>query len=51
MIADEIHLGLYQVQFPFTVGRDGAGIIEAVGEGETQLKVGDRVAYGPNCSG
>lgn len=31
--------------YPFVPGVDGAGIIDAVGEGVTQWKPGDRVAY------
>ena len=38
--------GTYKVEMPFTPGREGAGIIDAVGEGVTEFKVGDRVAYG-----
>lgn len=30
---------------PFTPGREGAGIVEAVGEGVTEVKPGDRVAF------
>lgn len=37
--------GLYPQQMPFTPGSEGAGEIIAVGEGVTDLKVGDRVAY------
>ena len=38
--------GLYKApSMPVTVGMEGAGIIEAVGDGVTDLKVGDRVAY------
>lgn len=37
--------GLYPVQLPFVAGNEGAGVVTALGEGVTQLKVGDRVAY------
>jgi len=33
------------VPFPFTPGIEGAGVVEAVGEGVTEVKPGDRVAY------
>jgi NADPH2:quinone reductase len=37
--------GLYPLQMPHAMGMEGAGVIEAVGEGVTHLKVGDRAAY------
>lgn len=37
--------GLYPVKLPFILGRDGAGLISELGEGITDFKVGDRVAY------
>jgi NADPH:quinone reductase len=38
--------GLYKgPSLPFTPGQEGAGIVEAVGPGVTELAVGDRVAY------
>jgi NADPH2:quinone reductase len=38
--------GLYKVpSLPFTPGQEGAGIVDAVGPGVTDLSVGDRVAY------
>lgn len=37
--------GLYPQPLPFTPGMEGAGVVEALGEGVTDLKVGDRVAY------
>ena len=36
--------GQYPMQLPFTPGSEGAGTVVAVGEGVTDLKVGDRVA-------
>ena len=38
--------GLYKIPLPTVIGREGAGVIEAVGSAVTGLKVGDRVAYG-----
>jgi NADPH2:quinone reductase len=37
--------GLYKQELPFTPGVEGAGIVEAVGEGVTNVREGDRVAY------
>ena len=37
--------GLYQVPLPAIAGNEGAGVVEAVGEGVTLVKPGDRVAY------
>jgi len=37
--------GLYPVAAPFVAGSEGAGVIIGIGEGVTDLKVGDRVAY------
>ena len=37
--------GLYPVTTPFVAGSEGAGVITGIGEGVTDLKVGDRVAY------
>ena len=37
--------GLYPLNLPQALGMEGAGVIEAVGEGVTHLKVGDRAAY------
>lgn len=38
--------GLYPVSLPSGLGLEAAGIVEAVGDGVTSLKRGDRVAYG-----
>lgn len=39
--------GLYPAPngLPFSPGNEGAGVVEALGDGVTSLKVGDRVAY------
>lgn len=37
--------GLYPAKLPFTPGQEGAGTVEAVGEGVEDLKAGDRVCY------
>ncbi|MDO5691385.1 MAG: quinone oxidoreductase [Pseudomonadota bacterium] len=43
--------GLYQLPMPLTLGMEGAGIVEAVGEGVTHLQPGDRAAYAGNPPG
>jgi len=40
--------GLYKLAMPSGLGSEGAGIVEAVGAGVTEIKAGDRVAY---CGG
>jgi NADPH:quinone reductase len=40
--------GLYPVPTPSGLGNEAAGIVEAIGEGVTEMVPGDRVAY---CSG
>ena len=37
--------GLYTLPMPLQMGMEAAGVVEAVGEGVTHLKVGDRAAY------
>ncbi|MCK6405322.1 MAG: quinone oxidoreductase [Rhodocyclaceae bacterium] len=37
--------GLYPLPLPSGIGLEGAGVVEAVGEGVTQFRAGDRVAY------
>jgi NADPH2:quinone reductase len=37
--------GLYPLPRPFIPGMEGAGVVEAVGEGVREVAVGDRVAY------
>ncbi len=37
--------GLYTLPLPSPIGREGAGVVEAVGAGVTAVKVGDRVAW------
>jgi NADPH:quinone reductase len=43
--------GLYPLQLPHGIGMEGAGVVEAVGEGVTHLKAGDRAAYAGNPPG
>ena len=40
-------IGSQVVQYPFTVGHEGAGLVEAVGSGVTRVKPGDRIAIEP----
>jgi NADPH2:quinone reductase len=37
--------GLYQVSLPGSIGSEAAGVVEKVGDGVVDLKVGQRVAY------
>jgi NADPH2:quinone reductase len=38
-------LGGYPLPLPFTPGMEGAGVVEAIGPGVTELRPGDRVGY------
>ena len=40
-----VRAGRNPPSLPFTPGIEGAGVVEAVGPGVTEVKVGDRVAY------
>jgi len=43
--------GLYKQEMPFTPGTEGAGIVESVGAGVSNVKKGDRVAYAGGLGG
>ena len=40
-----IRSGLYPAALPMILGSEAAGVVESVGEGVTQVRAGDRVAY------
>ncbi|MBL8549892.1 MAG: quinone oxidoreductase [Hyphomonadaceae bacterium] len=40
--------GLYPLSLPSGLGQEGAGVVDAVGEGVTRFKIGDRAGY---CTG
>jgi NADPH2:quinone reductase len=37
--------GTYKMPLPFTPGQEGAGVVEAVGDGVSEVRPGDRVAW------
>lgn len=43
--------GLYTLPLPLNLGMEGAGVVEAVGDGVQHLQAGDRVAYASNPPG
>ena len=43
--------GVYPMPLPLSLGMEGAGVVEAVGEGVTHLKAGDRAAYASSPPG
>ncbi len=43
--------GVYVLPTPLSLGLEAAGVVEAVGEGVTHLKAGDRAAYASNPPG
>jgi len=43
--------GLYKMALPAVLGQEGAGVVEAVGEGVTHLAPGDRVVYAGGAGG
>lgn len=40
-------IGSQRVEYPFTVGHEGAGIVQEVGPAVTQVRPGDRIAIDP----
>ena len=43
--------GLYPVKTPLVLGQEGAGVVDAIGEGVSRFAVGDRAAYGTGPMG
>lgn len=40
-----VRMGVYKREPPFVLGREGAGVVEAIGTGVTEFRAGERVAY------
>jgi len=45
-----LRTGLYPMRLPGVLGSEAAGVVEALGEGVTRFKLGDRVAYNGGSS-
>ena len=43
--------GLYALPLPAILGQEAAGVVEAIGDGVTRFRVGDRVAYSASGGG
>lgn len=43
--------GLYPVPLPAIIGNQGVGVVEGLGDGETDFEIGDRVGYGSSNGG
>jgi NADPH:quinone reductase len=43
--------GLYKQELPFTPGVEGAGVVESIGPGVTNVQAGDRVTYASQIGG
>ena len=43
-------IGSQEVEYPFTVGHEGAGVVSAVGGKVTKVKPGDRIAVEPSVA-
>jgi NADPH:quinone reductase len=50
-IDNYIRSGMYPNQTPFILGNEGAGEVVSVGDGVTEFKLGDRVAYAGGIGG
>jgi NADPH2:quinone reductase len=43
--------GAYKVPLPFVLGQEAAGVVDAVGDGVTEFRVGDRAGFGFGAAG